>query len=728
MFMFKLPSLLGLTLLLHLCAMAQSRLLTIEEASNMNPKLNPANLTQLQWLPETRQYVWIAKNSLIKGNTTNAARDTIIRLSEINLILKMNKQDTLKRFPSATFRTSDQFYYNNGNKLFICDLLRNTVTVENSWNDKAENPDVNKGNYLVAYTVNNNLYISEKGRETAITNEKNPGIVYGSNRVHRNEFGINKGTFWSPNGHFLAFYRMDETMVTDYPLVDITQRIATVKPTKYPMAGMTSHKVTLGIYSVATGKTIYVQTDSTAITDQVSGTGHKVSPIEYLTNITWGPDEKFIYIATLNRDQNFMQLNQYDASTGKYVATLFEEKNESYVEPLQGPKFINNDSGMFIWESRRDGNNHLYLYDIKGNLIKQLTKGPWEVTDFLQFDEAGAWAFFICNKDNPLDRQLYKVDLKKGDIFNITKQPGTHDAKVSDDGLFVLDIFNSPLIARQIELLNDKGNKLQTLLANVNPLKEYKLGQTSIFKLKNQDSTDLYCRLIKPADFTPEKRYPVIIYVYGGPHSQLVTNSWLGGAGLFLNYLADLGYVVFTLDNRGTSGRGRDFEQAIFRNLGINEVSDQMTGVKWLKSLPFVDSTRIGINGWSYGGFMTISMFLKHPQAFKVAVCGGPVTDWKYYEVMYGERYMDTPETNPEGYKNASLLNYTKNLKGKLLIIHDDQDDTVVPQNSLSFLKKCVDEGKQVDFFFYPGHPHNVRGKDRVHLNQKMVQYFQENL
>ena len=423
-----------------------------------------------------------------------------------------------------------------------------------------------------------------------------------------------------------------------------------------------------------------------------------------------------------------MQLNKYDALTGKFIKTLFEEKNQTYVEPLQGPKFLAGDPGKFIWESRRNGFNHLYLYDNEGNLIKELTNGRWEVTEFLKSDASGSRAWFLCNKDNPLDRQLYMVDLKKGNLSPVSAIPGTHTAKISDDGRFVLDNYNSTTVARQIELLDASGKSLQTLLKNENPLKDYQIGEMSVFTLKNEDNTDLYCRLIKPAGFDPGKKYPVIIYVYGGPHSQLITDSWLGGAGLFLNYLAGKGYVVFTLDNRGTSNRGRDFEQAIFRNLGTKEVNDQMVGVKYLKSLAFVDSTRIGINGWSYGGFMTISMFLKHPGTFKVAVCGGPVIDWKYYEVMYGERYMDTPQSNPEGYKNACLLNYVKEMKGKLLIIHDDQDNTVVPQNSLTFLKKCVDEGKQVDFFFYPGHEHNVRGKDRVHLNQKMVQYFDENL
>ncbi len=700
---------------------AQTKLLTIEDASYMSPKLNAANLSQLQWLPGAEQFVYVANNSLIQGSAAKPKRDTLVRLPDLNLLLKYNKLDTLKRFPSVTFLTKDQFYYISGSKLFQCDIMKNAVAMVNSWDEKAANLDVDPSGKLAAFTRGNNLFISAGGKETAVSAEKNEGIVYGSERVHRNEFGIGKGTFWSPDGQNLAFYRMDETMVADYPLVDVTTRIATVNPTKYPMAGMTSHKVTVGVYSVKSGKTIYLQTSSPVSPDSAAR-------IEYLTNITWSPDGKTIYIATLNRDQDFMQLNAYDAVNGQFIRTLFEEKNNTYVEPLTGPKFLAGDAGKFIWESRRDGFNHLYLYDVKGTLIRQLTKGPWEVTEFLKTDEAGSKAWFLCNKDNPLDRQLYAADINNDNIAAVTGISGTHGVKISDDNQYYIDTYSSTSVSRQVEILDQKGKSMQTLVENTNPLRDYKLGETSIFTLKNEENTDLYCRLIKPAGFDPEKKYPVIIYVYGGPHSQLITNSWLGGAGLFLNYLADMGYVVFTLDNRGTSNRGRDFEQAIFRNLGTKEVRDQMVGVNYLKSLPFVDSTRIGINGWSYGGFMTVSMFLKHPGTFKVAVCGGPVIDWKYYEVMYGERYMDTPQSNPDGYKNACLLNYVKNMEGKLLIIHDDQDGTVVPQNSMTFLKKCIDEGKQVDFFIYPGHEHNVRGKDRVHLNQKMVQYFRENL
>ncbi|MDD4602337.1 MAG: DPP IV N-terminal domain-containing protein [Bacteroidales bacterium] len=702
-----------LPLLLSLTVSAQSKLLTVEDASNMNPKLNPASLSQLQWRPGTSDFLFVAKNNLVVGNAESTGQDTLVRLSDMNTILKFSHQETLKRFPLITFLNKDQFYYTTGNKLFLCDLMKNSLTVVNTWNDKAENIDISTPGFKVAYTLDNNLYLSSEGKEIPLTTEKNKGILYGSSRVHRNEFGIEKGTFWSPRENYLAFYRMDESMVADYPLVDISTRIATLQPVKYPMAGMTSHKVTVCVYNISTSKTIVLQTDST---------------MEYLTNITWSPDEKYIYIACLNRDQNHLQLNKYDPRDGSLVKTLFEETSTAYVEPMHGPVFLNNDPTRFVWQSQRDGFNHLYLYNADGLLIRQLTKGPWVVLDFLKFDDQNKKAFFFCNKDNPLGRQLYMTDLKKEEVSPVTRAPGTHAAKVSDNGNYILDSYNSCTVPRQVEILDATGKSLQVLLSAENPLKEYKLGKTRLFTLKNEAHVDLYCRLIKPVDFDSNKRYPVIIYVYGGPHSQLVTDTWLGGGGLFLNYLADLGYVVFTLDNRGTSNRGAAFEQAIFRNLGRAEVSDQMVGLKYLKSLPYVDSTRVGLNGWSYGGFMTISLFLKNPGTFKVAVCGGPVIDWEYYEVMYGERYMDTPQSNPDGYKNACLLNDVKNLKGKLLIIHDYQDETVVPQNSLVFLKKCVDEGKQVDYFIYPGHEHNVRGIDRVHLNQKMTQYFQEYL
>lgn len=699
----------------------QTRLLTVEEGTGMNPKLSPASLAQLQWRPGSDQFTWVAANALVQGSVDKPTVDTLVRLRDLNLLLRLNRFDTLKRFPGITYTGTDEFHFMNGNRMIRCDIMKNTVEEINQWDARAVNTDVAEGGEKIAFTRENNLYLSVRGKETEIAGDPDRGIVYGSERVHRNEFGISKGTFWSPDGKKIAFYRMDERRVTEYPLVDISTRIATLAPTRYPMAGMASHSVTLGVYDLKSAKTIYLKTEEPGAPDSTLAT-------EYLTNVTWSPDGDHIYVATLNRDQNYMRLNRYRASDGSFEKTLFEERSEAYVEPLTGPAFLKGAPGKFIWESRRDGFNHLYLYDTEGTLVRQVTRGPWEVTDYLASDEQGTKIWFIGNQDNPLERHLFTADLKTGLVQRLTDIPGTHSARISDKGNHILDTWSSTETPRRTDLLDEKGKPVRTVLASENPLKEIRLGETKIFSVKNEEGDELYCRLIQPPDFDPAKKYPVIIYVYGGPHSQLVTNTWLGGGGLFLNYLVSRGYVVFTLDNRGTAGRGRDFEQAIFRNLGVKETADQMTGVRYLKTLDYVDTTRIGINGWSYGGFMTLTMFLKYPGQFRAAVCGGPVVDWKYYEVMYGERYMDTPESNPEGYRNACILPYVKNLQGRLLVIHDDMDGTVVPQNSLTFLKACVDEGKQVDFFMYPGHEHNVRGKDRVHLNTKIARYFQDNL
>ncbi|MCX6234875.1 MAG: DPP IV N-terminal domain-containing protein [Bacteroidetes bacterium] len=694
---------------------AQDKLFTIEDASGMNEALRPKTLQNLQWRANSDLFAWIAANSLLSGNVMDEKRDTLLKLEVLNPLVINAGGDTLKRFPSVTWIEADKFMFITKNKLFVFDLITKEIKKVNDYDEKGENRDIDPTTFAVAFTRENNLFIALNGEEIRVTGDENKGIVNGLT-VHRNEFGIYKGTFWSPKGNYLAFYRMDETMVTDYPLVDIESRPAEVKSTKYPMAGMTSHQVTVGVLNPQTNEKIFLKT------------GEPVD--QYLTNITWSPDEKFIYIAVLNRDQNHLKLNRYNVVTGDLDKTLFEESDKEYVEPLHGLYFLQSNPGQFLWFSQRDGHNQLFLYDTDGNLIKQVTQGAWDVSELLGTDPKGQKVFYISNQENPVEQHIYSVDLNTSRSSRLSSVKGTHNAQLSSDGKYVIDTYSSlsSKISLEYALIDEKGKVKQILLQNSNPLKEYKLGETTIFTIKSKGGDDLYCRMIKPVDFDPAKKYPVIVYVYGGPHSQLVTDSWLGAAGLFLNYLAQQGFVVFTLDNRGTTNRGIDFEQATFRQLGVVEADDQMQGIIYLKTLSFVDSDRIGVTGWSYGGFMTINLMLRYPDVFRAGCCGGPVTDWKYYEVMYGERYMDTPLDNPKGYEETSLLNKAGNLKGKLLIIHGTIDPTVVWQNSLQFLKSCIDAGVQVDYFVYPGHEHGVGGKDRVHLNKKMAEYLIENL
>jgi dipeptidyl-peptidase-4 len=699
-------------LILPLISYSQKKL-TIEDASGMNRAIYPASLRNLQWIGSGDSFTYIENNTVVVRKASSTVSDTLIRFREINEMMKASGFDTLARIPSINWVSESSFSFSGKNSIYLLNLKSKTVSLVNKYPEEAENIDSKADGKLIAYTLKNNLFIASSGKQIQVTNDENSGIVNGQ-IVSRNEFGINKGTFWSPSGKYLAYYRKDETKVTDYPLVDIDTRIATEKKIKYPMAGMTSELVTLVIYNVAAGSYMTIKTG-----DQVE---------QYLTSVTWGPDEKSIYISILNRGQNDLKLNRYDVISGNLERTLFEEKNEKYVEPEHPLSFIGSDPGQFIWFSERDGYQHLYLYDTSGTLVRQLTHGPWVVTSLIGMDNKGGDVYFLSTKNSPLNEDVFSVDLKSAKIQPLSLNTGVHSPILSPGGKYLLDIFSDTLVGREYAVIDTKGKVLQVVSRTDEPLHAYTQCKIHIFKLKANDSTELYSEIIYPPDFRPDKKYPVIVYVYGGPHDQLVNNTWLGGTSLFNYYLAQQGYIIFTLDNRGSANRGLAFEQAVFRHLGTLEVSDQMVGINYLKSLPYIDPDRIGVMGWSYGGFMTISLMLREPDIFKVGVCGGPVCDWKYYEVMYGERYMDTPEENPDGYKEASLLERAGNLKGDLLIIHGTFDPTVVWQNSLSLLKRFIDEGKQVDYFVYPGHEHGVGGKDRVHLNKKIEKYFVEHL
>ncbi|MGE5395771.1 MAG: DPP IV N-terminal domain-containing protein, partial [Candidatus Saccharibacteria bacterium] len=616
-------------------------------------------------------------------------------------------------FP-ANFINESIIWFKTSSNLLTLDLNNHSKITRIAYPKESENLDFDNNRSMLAYTIKNNLFVATTSGTTQVTNDSIEHIINGA-AVHRNEFAIEKGTFWSPKGNLLAFYHMDETMVGDYPLVDYMTREAELVNIKYPMAGMTSHQVTLGIYNTATRQTIYMKTGE--------------PKDHYLTNISWSPDEKTIFIAELNREQNHMRLNQYDATTGDLIKTLLEEEDPKYVEPLHPILFVGNNAEKFYFQSNRDGFNHVYCYQMKDGRISQITKGNWEVTELLGFDAGEKYMYFECTNENGLERNLYKINLQSKKMDRLTKQPGTHSGLLSPDKSTIIDRWSSTEVPGQIDLISAKGELIKTIAVAPNTLKDYQLGENTVFTIKADDGvTDLNCRMIKPTNFDPSKKYPVIVYVYGGPHAQLVNKTWLNGVRWWEYYMASKGYIAFTVDNRGSSNRGKAFENVTHRQLGIVETADQMKGVEYLKSLPYVDAQRIGVHGWSFGGFMTLNLMLRHPETFKVGVAGGPVVDWSMYEIMYGERYMDTPQENPDGYKNSNMLNYVQNLQGKLMLIHGVQDQTVVMQHSIDFLKKCIDLGKQVDFFVYPTHEHNVRGVDRVHLMEKVSNYFLDNL
>ncbi|GAF04295.1 prolyl tripeptidyl peptidase precursor [Saccharicrinis fermentans DSM 9555 = JCM 21142] len=606
------------------------------------------------------------------------------------------------------------FWVDNKEAIVVYNIDSKKIEYFLSYPKNAKHIHFNDKASAIVYLEGYDLYISQLNREPVkIENGSKEGIVLGQ-AVHRSEFGIVDGIFWSPTGNSVAFYRMDETMVTDYPLVNINRRVAQTENIKYPMAGMKSHEVTVGVYDLDTGDLVYMQTGE---------------PKEkYLTNVAWSGDEQNILIAVLNRAQNHMKMEVYDSKTGHFVKELFEEKSDTWVEPENPALFLPASPNQFVWQSERDGYNHLYLYDINKGLKKQLTAGQWVVTSVLGLDIKSKYLFFEATKDGGvLNRHLYKVSLSNGRISRITSEMGTHVTSVSKSGNRVIDMYSNLETPRIIQLLDVKKRSSVQLHEAKDPFLGYRMGRIVMDTIKAADGkTDLYSRMILPPDFDASKKYPVVVYVYGGPHAQLVKNSWLGAARMWQLYMAQQGYIAFTMDNRGTPDRGCEFEKVIHRQLGEVEAADQMQGVKYLQSLPYVDENRIGVHGWSFGGFMTINLMEKYPDVFKVGVSGGPVTDWKYYEIMYGERYMDLPEENKKGYEMTNLNMRTKNLKGRLLVIHGAIDPTVVWQHSLYFIEQCIKNRKQVDYFVYPRHEHNVRGADRVHLMQKVTNYFND--
>ena len=629
--------------------------------------------------------------------------------TEVNRVLEKNKLGKIQHFYNTSFPWPDksQMLITLPDKYIVYNFKTNQIVKSVPLDTIAQNKDYCTINGNLAYTIKNNLYVNG----TAVTHE--PEDVLCGQAVHRNEFGITKGTFWSPKGDLLAFYRMDERMVAQYPLVDVTTREAQVNYIRYPMAGMTSHKVTVGIYNPLTKDTLYLK-----VGDPTN---------RYFTNISWSPNEKSLYLIELNRDQNHSKLCRYDVKTGELKAVLIEEKNSKYVEPLNPIVFLPWDENKFIYQSQQDGFNHLYLYNTEGKLLKQITKGNWLVQSILGFNKKSKEIIIESTKDSPLQSNIFSIRLKDGNIAPIGNNEGVHTGILSTSGQFIIDKYSTPTLPRNIDLINIAKRKSINLLKAENSYENYRMPAIETGTIKAADGvTDLYYRLVKPADFDSTKRYPVIIYVYGGPHAQMIHNKYLYDIRGWDIYMANKGYIMFTLDNRGSENRGMKFENVTFRHLGVEECKDQMKGVDFLKSLPYIDANRIGVHGWSFGGHMTIALMLRHPDIFKVGVAGGPVTDWKYYEIMYGERYMDTPQTNPEGYKETDLKNLAENLKGHLLIIHNDHDDTCVPQHTLTFVKACIEANVFPDLFTYPGHKHNVIGHERVHLHEKITRYFED--
>jgi dipeptidyl-peptidase-4 len=716
--MMKIKSILVvMTMMLSATTMsAQNKLFTLEDLNfggTNYANLRPQNMW-LTWWGEKLVQTDVEECYAI--DTKTGKKTKLFTLDEVNTWAGSNDETYVRHLMNATFPYPDKPLVMLGNMKAVILLDFNAKKIV--WQDSIAGQqayDWNATSRATAWIENDQLYVVDgQGKKHQLSTDGSREIVYGQS-VHRNEFGIRKGTFWSPDGQRLAFYRMDQSMVTDYPQVNVFPRSATYEPDKYPMAGMTSHKVTVGVFDLKSGKTVYLQAGDP--TDR------------YFTNIAWSPDSKTVYMFELNRKQNDCRLVSYDATSGAKIAELNRETSPKYVEPQNPIVFLPWDAQKFLMQSEKDGYNHLYLMDKSGKQLKQLTKGEWVVMEVLGFNQKDKTVIIASNELNPLQRNIWAVSIATGKRTLLDNGKGVHRASLSATGALMTDQRQEPTVPNVIELNNTHKPSPITLLKASDPWKEYQQPIYENGSIKAADgTTDLYYRMVKPHDFDATKKYPTVVYVYGGPHAHNVDASWHWASRSWETYMAQKGYIVFILDNRGSENRGRDFEQATWHQLGQVEMQDQMKGVDYLRTLPYIDMNRLGVHGWSFGGFMTISLMTNYPDVFKVAVAGGPVIDWKWYEVMYGERYMGTPQDNPEGYAKSSLIDKAKNLKGKLQIITGYNDNTVVPQHCLSFLDACVKAGTQPDFFAYPGEEHNMMGHASVHLHERITQYFEDYL
>ncbi len=601
---------------------------------------------------------------------------------------------------------------------------------------KAEATTTTKDGGQIAYVLDHDVYVKKRsGTEHRITSSGFKHLTHGV-AVHRVEFGITDGLWWDPTGRRLAFYREDLRVVDPYPIVDWTKTPARLSPGHYPMAGTPNGLVSIGIYDSRDDSLLWLD-----VPDDSD---------DYLTNVAWGPQGDRLYVAHVARGQDRMTLKSYNAVTGKHDLDLFSERDEQWTEPEHGPIFLPTQDNQFLWFSPRDGFNKLYLYASDGQLLQQVTTGDYDVAAFKGLDATGLGFYFEACGDDPRQKHLFhqkivapKYEIKQAGVrdlemklntmaaVSLTGGRGQHNAQVSSNGRWVLDRHSNLELPLAIDLLDGKSHVHRRLHTAKNPLADYDVGTESFFVTKTEDGQKLYGHQILPPRLDPNEKHPVLLYVYSGPHSQFVRDEWMGGLGgtnLWLHYMATKGFICFRVDGRGTLNRGIEWQQCIHRQLGKAEIKDQVAGLAHILKTTPADASRVGVTGWSYGGFMTLSLMSRAGKHFAAGVAGAPVTDWSYYETGYGERYMDQPRENVEGYKLSDPGNHVKGIEGRLLVVQGSSDATVVWQHTINFLGKCIKAGVDVDYFVYPGQLHGLRGKNREHFYRKMTRFFEREL
>lgn len=574
---------------------------------------------------------------------------------------------------------------------------------------------------MVSFVRENNLYVEDLGmqrRERALTRDGSAKLLNGRlDWVYQEEL-YGRGNFgaywWSPDSTTIAFLRIDESPVPEFTVVDHIPYDQKLEVTAYPKAGDPNPIVKLGVVNAAGGDIRWIDT-------------FKYQPENFLiSRVTWTPDgEKVVYQAQ-NREQTFLDVNFADPRTGK-SSNVIHETSKAWVAINEQPIWLRD--GSFIWASERNGWEHLYHYSADGKLLRQITDGKWEVRSIEGVDEENGYIYFTATEHSHIANHGYRIKLDGSGLTRLTQTEGSHRLDLSPANNYFVDVWSDVNTPSQARLYDASGKLVRVIAENkVDALKQYKLGTTELLQVKTRDGFLMEAMMIKPPDFDARKKYPVMSFTYSGPHAPQVRNGWGSQTYMFHQLLAQKGYIIWVCDNRTASGKGMDATWPVYKNFGELELRDLEDGVTWLKSQPYVDGSRIGIWGWSYGGFMT-SYALTHSESFKIGISGGTVADWRDYDSIYTERYMGTPQNNPEGYKKSSPVNAAKNLHGKLLLIHGAIDDNVHMQNTIQFIYELQKAGKQFQLMLYPKSRHGVTDPLLLkHMRQMMLDYIVENL
>jgi len=597
------------------------------------------------------------------------------------------------------------------------DVKTETARTLLSGKENIADPKISPDGRHISFVRGHNLWLVgvADGKERALTQNGSEEIRKGElDWVYPEELDIKTAYWWSPDSSAVAYLEMDERKVSRYPLVNFSAYDGDAEMERYPVAGGANPIVRVFVASVSGGEPRVM--DTGAQTDM------------YIPRVTWLNDSKHLAIQRLNREQTVLDLLIADAGSGKSSSVLTEK--DQYWINVSDDLYFFKDGKRFVWSSERSGYRHLYLYGLDGKQLLQLTKGDWEVSAVEAVDESKGLIYFTATEKSPLERQLYRVALDGSGFARVTKDDGTHHVNIAPNYAALIDTHSNSMTPPRQDLLRADGSRITAVNENkVAELAEYHLSPVEFLTVKSHDGMPLNAMMIKPAGFDPAKKYPVLVYTYGGPHAQVVLNAWGGSTFLWHELLAQKGYIIFSLDNRGSAGRGHLFEEPIHFRLGAQELSDQRDGAAYLKSLPYVDPNRIGIWGWSYGGHMTLHAMFEDPEDFKAGFAGGPVTDWYYYDTIYTERYLGLPQKNGESYQESSPVKNADHLKGKLLIAHGTGDDNVHFANTLSVVDKLIEAGKYVEVMAFPGRGHGVSDPPaRRVLMQRVTQFFLDNL